>query len=138
MPELLVMNCFHSIDLVYKALSTRELVTRMVSNFCTDNATLNTIQDVTKYITSVYCQMRGKDFSRKLMSRETNLLKQTRHPTLAAVSNPTTHKAKKTKVVEVIKDYIDNEVEYLLFDTATGNSFTEEKGSVDDDNLLET
>ena len=78
----------------------------------------------------------GKDFARKLMSTDSNSLKLTRRPTLAAASNPVMYKSKKN--VSENTDVDMNAVEYILFDTATGNISTEEKGSVDDSNLLES
>ena len=48
------------------------------------------------------------------------------------------HKAKNKKAECVDADINNNNaVEYLLFDAATGNSTTEEKGCIDDSNLLE-
>ena len=40
--------------------------------------------------------------------------------------------------IDVDEDTIDKEVEYLLFDAASGNTTTEDKGVIDDDNLLES
>ena len=133
------MNGSCLIALVYEILNTEDCVLNMIAKFCEDNISSEIIHAVTKYITRAYCRMRGKDFARKLMSRDTKSLKQTRRPTLAAVSDPATHHAKRRKKVEGIDSEESNkEIEYLLFDAATGNSSTEEKGSIDDDNLLET
>lgn len=72
------------------------------------------------------------------MTRDTKSLKQTRRPTLAAVSDPAVHNVKRSeKIDDVAVVEIDKEVKYMLFDTPTANSSTEEKGVVDDVNLLE-
>ena len=71
------------------------------------------------------------------MSKDTRSLKQTRRPMLAAVSNPVIYKSKEKKTQEVVTSE-DNEIDYLLFDAATGNSVTEDKGVIDDTNLLES
>ena len=137
-PELLVMNGSCVIDLVYNTLNTEESVLSMIASFCEIKVSIETVSAVTTYITRAYCRMRGKDFARRLMARDTYSLKQTRRPTLAAMSDPATYKAKrqgKAKVADLVED--DKEVEFLLFDTVTGNISTEDKASVDDDNLLE-
>ena len=135
--ELLMMNGACLIDLVYVTLNHDENLLQMMGQFCEDKVGNEVLAAVTKYITRAYCRMRGKDFSRKLMSRDTHSLKQTRRPTLAAVSNPAVH-AKRRKKEDTVGDESNNEeIEYLLFDAATGNTATEDKGLVDDINLLE-
>lgn len=110
----------------------------MISSFCEDHANVEVISDITKYITHAYCWMQGKDFACKLMTRDTKSMKQTRCPTLATVFSPAIHNAKRSKKIEAVgDDDIDIEVEYLLFDAATSNSSTEEKGCIDDNILLE-
>jgi len=80
----------------------------------------------------------GKDFAQKLMSKDTHSLKQTRRLTLAAASDPATHNAKRRKKTEETDgEESSKEIEYLLFDVATGNSLTEEKGIVDDIHILD-
>ena len=128
------MNGSSIIELVYIVLNQDENVTTVIAGFCEENVELDVIAAITTYITRAFCRMRGKDFARKLMSTNTHSLKQSRRPTLAAASNPTIYKAKRQKVDNELGS---NEVEYLLFDAATGNSSTEEKGIIDDDNLLE-
>ena len=137
-PKLLMMNGSSLIDVVYEGFNTQECVLNIVSDFCESNINSDIIQTVTKYITRSYCRMRGKDFVRKLMSRDTHSLKQRREPTLAAVSDPTIHKAKQKKIDDDIDPVEgDKETEYILFNAATGNLSTEEKGDVDDLQLLE-
>ena len=97
---------------------------------------VDVISSVVTYITRAYCRMRGKDFARKVMSTNTHSLKQSRRPTLAAVSNPALYKAKR-KINEVNSDVDNNRIEYLLFDTASGNISTEDKGTIDNNSLLE-
>ena len=46
-------------------------------------------------------------------------------------------KAKRKVTEKVDMQVCDNEIEYLLFDAATGNSSTEEKDIVDESNLQE-
>ena len=94
-PELLVMNGSCVINLVYSTLNTEESVLAMVASFCEIKASIETVSAVTTYITRAYCRMRGKDFARRLMARDTHSLKQTRRPTLAAMSDPATYKAKR-------------------------------------------
>jgi ribosomal protein L12E/L44/L45/RPP1/RPP2 len=155
-PELLVMNGSCLIQIVYENLNTEDSVLEVIEKFCEENIDPDVIAKVTKYITRTYCRMRGKDFARKLMSKDTNSLKQSRRPTLAAVSNPATHEAKRQKKKgddkkaeeEEKKEESEDsaqeeddgilEIEYLLFDAAAGNSSTEEKGNIDDNNLLES
>jgi ribosomal protein L12E/L44/L45/RPP1/RPP2 len=155
-PELLVMNGSCLIQIVYENLNTEDSVLEVIEKFCEENIDPDVIAKVTKYITRTYCRMRGKDFARKLMSKDTNSLKQSRRPTLAAVSNPATHEAKRQKKKgddkkaeekekkEESEDSAQEEddgileIEYLLFDAAAGNSSTEEKGNIDDNNLLES
>ena len=73
------------------------------------------------------------------MTRDTHPLKQTRRPTLAAVSDPKTYKAKRMKTwIDVDDDTMHKEVEYPLFDAASGNTTTEYKGVIDGDNVLES
>ena len=137
-PELLVMNGSCLIDLVYSNLNTEDCVLNEVGKFLEVNVDEQIVAAVTNYLTRAYCRMRGKDFARKLMSKDGQSLKQTRRPTLAAASNPAMYKAKNKKAECVDADINnDNAVEYLLFDAATGNSTTEEKGCIDDSNLLE-
>ena len=156
-PELLVMNGSCLIQIVYLNLNTEDGVLDVIENFCEENIDPDVCSKVVKYITRTYCRMRGKDFARKLMSRDTNSLKQSRRPTLAAISNPETHQAHRNKTKkdndkkaeeeeemdgdEMEKqneeEMFQTQIEYILFDSATGNSSTEDKGIIDDDNLLE-
>ena len=136
-PEYLMMNGSSLIDLVYKCLNSDDGLLDNISIFLEDEISSETVQAVTKYITRAYCRMRGKDFARKLMSKDTQSLKQTRRPTLAGVSNPLIHKSKRKKVVEDNVDDHQKEIEYLMFDAATANISTEDKAVVDDIHLLE-
>ena len=70
------------------------------------------------------------------MSTNTHLLKQSRRPTLVAASNTALCKAKR-KIKEVNSDVNNNRIEYLLFDAASGNISIEDKGTIDNNNLLE-
>ena len=91
-------------------------------------------------MTRAYYWMRGDDFSRKLMIKNTQSLKQTRRLTLVAVSDPVVHASKRNydnNETDVENNEIDKEVEYLIFDAASGNVETEEKGTINDLNLLE-
>ena len=137
-PELLVMNGSSLIELVYVALNEDKNVFNLTAKFCEGNVNIEVISTVVAYLTRTYCRMRGKDFARKIMSKDTKSLQQTRRPTLAAASNPAIYKAKKRKnKANIDGEEGNDEIEYLLFDAASGNSSTEKKGTVDDNNLLE-
>lgn len=74
-PELLLMNVSCLIELVYKALNADDGVLSIIATFCKCNISIDTIEAVATYITCTYCCMRGKDFARNLMSRDTCSLK---------------------------------------------------------------
>ena len=76
-PELLMMNGSCLIEMVYGALNKEEMVFDAIAKFCEENVAVEVISSVVKYITHTYCQMRGKDFARKLMSKNTKSLQQT-------------------------------------------------------------
>ena len=135
-PELLVMNGSYLIELVYVTMNEEDNVLGIIAQLCEDSVEAEVLAAVMKYITQVYFRMRGKDFARNLMSTDTHSLKQTRRPTLAAASNPIMYKAKRIESKD--KDADVNEIEYILFDAAAGNTLTEGKCSVDDSNLLES
>lgn len=71
-PEYLVMVGSDLISNVYESLSKNKGLRAMISSIlvnrdCEDENVLI----ITKYITRTYCRLRGKDFSRKIMSRDT-------------------------------------------------------------------
>ena len=73
------------------------------------------------------------------MSRYSQSLWKTRQPTLEAVSDPALHSGKRKKKNNNINTkQCDIKVEYILFDAVTGNLASEDKGAVDDLNLLES
>ena len=80
--------------------------------------------------------MRGKDFARKMMSTNTHSLKQSRRPTLVAAYNPAIYK-EKSNIKEVNSDIYNNQIEYLLYDVASGYISTEDKGTTNKSYLLE-
>ena len=139
-----MMNGSCITELVYITLKEDDNVFITIANFCKENVDAEVITAVVTYIIRAYYRMRCKDFARKLMSTNIQQLKQSRRPTLACVSNLATHKAKRKKEAGQKKEEdldgeaSNNENEYLLFDAATGNSSTEEKDTVDDNNLLES
>ena len=56
-----------------------------------------------------------------------------------AVSDPKIYDAKREKEKVVIDPNVrDEEVSFIMFDTAAGNLATDEKVKIDDDNLLES
>ena len=73
-PELLMMNGSCLIEMVYGALNEEDLVFDAIAKFCEDNVGVEVISSVVKYITRTYCRMRGKDFARKIMSKNTKSL----------------------------------------------------------------
>ena len=70
-----------------------------VVKFCENNIDVEVLPTIVKYITRSYCCIRVKYFARKLMSTDCNVLKLTRHSTLAAASNPAMFKSKKNEVI---------------------------------------
>ena len=76
-------------------MNEEDNVLGIITQFCEDTVEAEVLATVVKYITQAYCQMRGKDFTRKRMSTDTHLLKKIRRPMLAAASNPTMYTAKR-------------------------------------------
>ena len=153
-PELLIMNGSLLIQHVYLHLNADDAVLESIETFCDQNVDPDVTAKVAQYVTQTFCRMRGKDFARKIMSRDTNSLAQSRRPTLAAVANPALRPSKKPKSknaktptnttsstfrddTNIEENEITDEEEFQLFDAVSGNSSTEEKGAVDDDNLLQ-
>ena len=140
----------------YLLMVGSDLITRVYSSFIIDPGAQRTIssfldnydegdEDVrtlTKYIMCTYCHLRGKDFARKMMSRDTKSNEQTTCQTQAILSQKKiygikTEQTNETKI-DGSKYTVDDTVDSQLFQGVVHNlSILDETSNEMENNLLE-
>ena len=135
-PEYLVMVGSDLIVRVYSSFiddpGAHEFISSFLTNYDKDD---DEVIILTKYVTRTYCRLLGKDFARKMMSRDIKSNVQTTRTTQAVVSQSKFYESKKNTKQEVT---VDDAEENLLFQGIVHNvSILDENSNVMEEELLE-